>query len=466
MATLKEECGIFGIYTKTDDVAQPIYYGLTALQHRGQESCGIAVNKDREIEHYKDSGLVNEVFNEEILRGLKGNMGVGHVRYSTAGDAIWENTQPLVLRYIKGSLAIAHNGNLLNGTELKKEYEKYGSIFQTTSDTEVIAYAIARERVNSHSIEEAVSRAMKQLKGAYSLIVMSPQKLIAAKDPWGFRPLCMGKTEDGSIVFASESCGLDAVEASFVKELDPGEIVVVENGEVSYRRENCKNKGSVCIFEHIYFARPDSVINHQLVMDSRRLAGEILAEEHAVDADIVIGVPDSGVGAAQGYSKRSGIRLEEGFMKNRYITRTFIKPDQGARRQAVALKLNPIRQYIEGKRVVMVDDSIVRGTTSLRIINALRRAGAKEVHVRISSPPFLWPCFFGTDVPSRKALVAVNHTVEETAKLIGADSLGYLSMEKLREIVPCSNPHTDFCSGCFNGCYPIEDANAIAQSLA
>ncbi len=451
---LKEECGIFGIYAPSGDMAKEVYYGLTALQHRGQESCGIAVNYDRDISHYKDVGLVNEVFNDRILSELKGNMAIGHVRYSTAGSSRRENAQPLVLRYVKGELAIAHNGNLLNDDVLRKEYERSGAIYQTTADTEIIAYTIAKERVESPSIEEAVSRSMKKLVGAYSLILMSPKKLIAAKDPWGFRPLCMGKLDD-KIIFASESCAFDAIGATFVRELEPGEIVVVEDGNIKSFLDNVKEKQNICIFEYIYFSRPDSVINGQLVNDSRRMAGSILAKEHPVDADIVIGVPDSGIAAAYGYAKQSGIPLEEGFIKNRYITRTFIKPTQDERKIAVSLKLSPIKKYVEGKKIVMIDDSIVRGTTSQKIINFLRDAGAKEVHVRISSPPFLWPCYFGTDVPRRSDLVSVNHSLEETTKLIGADSLGFLSIESLSKIIPDAKMQ-GFCSGCFSGKYPVD----------
>ncbi len=458
MGKLKEECGVFGIYSHSNDnVATDIYYGLTSLQHRGQESCGIAVNKDRETSYYKDEGLVNEVFNEKNLKELIGNMGVGHVRYSTTGGARRENAQPLVLRYVKGTLAIAHNGNLLNAIQLRSEYEKNGAIYQTTSDTEIIAYTIARERVNCKSIEHAVSNAMKKLVGAFSLIIMSPKKLIAAKDPWGFRPLCMGTLErDGKkdIVFASETCALDAIGAIFERELLPGEIVTVEDGNVISNKDNCSAKSNLCIFEYIYFARPDSIINGQLVNDSRRLAGSLLAKEHPVEADIVIGVPDSGIPAAIGYSKESGIPFEEGFIKNRYIARTFIKPDQMSRRLAVSLKLNPIKKYIQGKRVIMVDDSIVRGTTSSRIVGLLREVGAKEVHVRVSSPPFLWPCYFGTDIPSREGLVAVNHTAEEVAKIINADTMGYLSVDALNYITPdCTS---GFCKGCFTGEYPCK----------
>lgn len=454
MANLHEECGVFGLWDPAGDCAQTTYYGLVSLQHRGQEGCGIAVNKDREIYQYKDVGLVNEVFNEKTLSLLpNGHMAIGHVRYSTAGGSTRENVQPLVLRYIKGTLAIAHNGNITNTAELKKELEMTGAIFQTTADTEIIAYLIARERVNSASIEEAVKKVMKRLKGAFSLLVMSPNKLIAARDPWGFRPLCMGKRDD-AIVFASESCAFDSIDAEFTRDIEPGEIVCLENGEIRTDRELCGGKSSLCIFEHIYFARPDSHIDGELVHETRLRAGAFLAQQSSVEADVVVGVPDSGLSAALGYAEYSGIPNGTGFVKNRYIGRTFIKPTQSERSLAVKMKLNVLKKVVAGKRVVMVDDSIVRGTTSGRIVNMLREAGATEVHVRISSPAFTWPCFFGTDIPSRDALIANKHTVEETAKLINADSLDYLSLENLHKIAPHST--CGFCDACFTGNYAVD----------
>ncbi|MBE6013444.1 amidophosphoribosyltransferase [Anaeropeptidivorans aminofermentans] len=454
MDKLHEECGVFGIFDMTrDDVAQTAYYGLVSLQHRGQESCGIAVNKDRDIYHYKDLGLVNDVFNNKILDSLQGNMAVGHVRYGTTGGKGRENAQPLVLRYLKGNLAIVHNGNLRNTDELKTEYERTGAIYQTTSDTEIVAYTIARQRAQSKSIEEAIERSMSILKGAYSLIVMSPQKLIAAKDPWGFRPLCMGKLNDG-YVFASESCAFDAIGAEYIRELEPGEIVIADKNGIREIKAACgREKEKLCIFEYIYFSRPDSKIGGQLVYESRKLAGRILAKEHPVEADIVFGVPDSGVASGMGYSVESGIPYEDGFVKSRYIGRTFIKPNQIDREIGVRMKLNPLKTNIEGKRVVMVDDSIVRGTTCAIIVKLLRKAGAKEVHVRISSPPFLWPCYFGTDIPSRDALIANKLSLEEIRKFIDADSLGYLSIENLNAIVP--NSDRTFCNACFTGDYAI-----------
>lgn len=461
MAKLHEECGVFGIFDPKGNPANTTYYGLVALQHRGQEGCGIAVNRDREIYHYKDVGLVNDVFNEEILGKLSGRMAIGHVRYSTAGGSARENVQPLVLRYIKGTLAISHNGNITNVDEIRKELEHSGAIFQTTADTEIIAYLIARERITAGSIESAVKNAMKKLKGAYSLLVMSPNKLIAARDKWGFRPLQMGKRDD-AVVFASETCAFDAIDAEFVRDIAPGEIVTIEaardGGDGYFMTEDtelCDSvPSSMCIFEHIYFARPDSTIQNEVVHECRKRAGAFLAMQAPVDADIVIGVPDSGLSAAQGYSEYSGIPIDTGFIKNKYIARTFIKPTQGAREVAVKMKLNVLKSAVQGKRVIMVDDSIVRGTTSGRIVKLLRDAGAKEVHVRISAPAFKWPCFFGTDIPDRDLLIANNHTTEETRKIINADSLEYLSLENLHNIAPSSS--CGFCDACFTGNYPVE----------
>ncbi len=454
MAKLHEECGVFGIYDPEGNPAVTTYYGLVALQHRGQEGCGIAVNRDREIYHHKDQGLVNEVFDEEKLEKLKGRMAIGHVRYSTAGGSLRENVQPLVLRYVKGQLAISHNGNITNAAEIRSKLERNGAIFQTTADTEIIAYLIARERINSGSIEKAVKNAMKLLKGAFSLIVMSPNKMVAARDPWGFRPLSLGK-RDNAIIFSSETCAFDAIDAEFVRDVTPGEIITIEDGEMRSDTELCgRQKTSLCIFEHIYFARPDSAIAGEVVHECRKRAGAFLAKQSPVEADIVIGVPDSGLSAAQGYSEESGIPIDTGFIKNKYIARTFIKPTQSDREIAVKLKLNVLKSAVNGKRVIMVDDSIVRGTTSERIVSLLRDAGAKEVHVRVSAPPFTWPCFFGTDIPDRDQLIANSHTIEETAKIINADSLDYLSIENLHKIAPNSN--CGFCDACFTGNYNVD----------
>jgi amidophosphoribosyltransferase len=437
---------------------------LYALQHRGQESCGIAVNNDREITYYKDMGLLNEVFDSEIIERLKGNMAVGHVRYSarkTANDP--ENTQPLVLKYIKGTLAIVHNGNIINGDELRREYMNKGAIFQTSSDTETMAYAIACERIGSKSIEGAIQKMMNTLKGAYSTIIMSPTKLIAFRDRWGFRPLCMGFDGD-CVVFASESCALEAVGAKFEREVEPGEIIVVDNGKIRSIKDNIhKDPNSICIFEYIYFARHDSVIHGQGVYNARKAAGKLLAKQHPVEADVVTGVPDSGIGAAMGFAEQSGIHYTEGFVKNRYVGRTFIKTEQKSREIAVKIKLNALKSNVCGKRVVMVDDSIVRGTTCARIVNLLRDAGATEVHVRISAPPFLWQCFFGTDIPTRTELIACNNSIDEVKKLIGADSLAFLDVKDLKEIV--KDIDCGFCDACFTGIYPVSPLDDKTENI-
>ncbi len=456
---LKEECGVFGMYDfDGNDVATSIYYGLFALQHRGQESCGIAVSDTMgpkgKVSTYKDMGLLNETFTPDVLSGLKGDIGVGHVRYSTAGSSTRENAQPLVLNYVKGTLGLAHNGNLINAPELRRELEYTGAIFQTTIDSEVIAYHIARERLNSKTVEEAVGRAMKKIKGAYSLIVMSPRKLIGARDPFGFRPLCIGK-RDNCYILASETCALDTIGAEFVRDVEPGEIVTISPDKgIESDKSLCipREKHGRCIFEYIYFARPDSILDGVSVYHSRIMAGKFLAMDSPVEADIVTGVPESGNCAAMGYAMASGIPYATAFVKNTYVGRTFIKPKQKNRESSVQVKLNPIREVVQGKRVIMIDDSIVRGTTSDRIVKMLRDAGAKEVHVRISSPPFLWPCYFGTDVPAREQLIAYNRTIEEIREVIGADSLGYLKLERLSELVDGK----EICRGCFTGQYPME----------
>ena len=456
---IKEECGVFGIYDfDGGDVASTIYYGLLALQHRGQESCGIAVSDTSgpkgKVLSSKDMGLVNEAFTPEIMEKLKGDIGVGHVRYSTAGSSTRENAQPLVLNYVKGTLALAHNGNLINAPELRKELEYTGAIFQTTIDSEVIAYFIARERLNSKTVEEAVGRAMKKIKGAYSLIIMSPRKLIGARDPFGFRPLCIGK-RDNSYVLASETCALDTIGATFVRDVEPGEIVTIspEKG-IESDKSMCipKEQHARCVFEYIYFARPDSFVDGMSVYNSRILAGRYLAIDSPVDADLVVGVPESGNCAALGYAMESGIPYGQAFVKNSYVGRTFIKPGQKNRESSVQVKLNALRDAVEGRRVIMIDDSIVRGTTSDRIVRMLREAGAKEVHMRVRSPPFLCPCYFGTDIPARDQLIAYNRSVDEICKIIGADSLGYLKEERLSQIVE----GREICSGCFTGKYPLD----------
>ncbi len=448
---LHEECGVFGIYDPVGDCARTAYYGLYALQHRGQEACGIAAINDRELSFHKDVGLVGEVFHEGILDELNGTMAVGHVRYSTAGGLRRENAQPLTLNYVKGTLALAHNGNLPHADELRTKFEYQGAIFQTTSDSELIAYAIAQARLRCPSVEEAVQKALSGLRGAWSLIVMSPRKLVAARDPWGFRPLCMGRRGD-AVMFASESCALDAVGARFERELGPGEIVAVEDGAVRTIQKPTGG-GHLCIFEYIYFARPDSTICGQSVHEARRRAGYFLAQEYPVEADVTVGVPDSGLDAALGYAEASGIPYGVGLVKNRYIGRTFITPGQDHREQAVRIKLGALRSCVEGKRVVLVDDSIVRGTTSRQIVSLLREAGAKEVHLRSSAPPFIAPCYFGTDIPNKDELIACRYSVEEIRAQTGADSLGFLSLDALKRIVP--DAACGFCDGCFTGKYPL-----------
>ncbi len=449
---LHEECGVFGVYDPVGDCDRTAYYGLYALQHRGQEACGIAAINDRELSYHKDAGLVGEVFHEAVLDRLNGTMAVGHVRYSTTGGTRRENAQPLTLRYVKGTLALAHNGNLPHADQLRARFEYQGAIFQTTSDSELIAYAIAQARLRCPSVEEAVRRALAGLRGAWSLIVMSPRKLVAARDPWGFRPLCMGRRGE-VVVFASESCALDAVGARFERELGPGEIVAVEDGQVRTVQPPSAGGGHLCIFEYIYFARPDSTICGQSVHQARLRAGQFLAQEHPAEADVVIGVPDSGLDAALGYAEASGIPYGVGLVKNRYIGRTFITPGQGRREQAVRIKLGALRSCVEGKRVVMVDDSIVRGTTSRQIVSLLREAGAAEVHLRSSAPPFIAPCYFGTDIPDKEELIACRCSAEEIRAQTGADSLGFLSLDALKRIAP--DAACGFCDGCFTGKYPM-----------
>lgn len=460
---IHEECGVFGICEKDNaDVASSVYFGLYALQHRGQESCGIAVCDDGVISHKRADGLVSEVFGRQELDQLgKGNMAVGHVRYSTFGGKNPNNIQPLVIRHVKGNLALVHNGNLVNAAELRREFEMSGAIFHGTSDTEAIAYAIVRKRLQCHSTEEAVERAMPELKGAYSCIIMTATKMIAFRDPDGFRPLCIGKTADGAYVAASESCALETVGAEFLRDVLPGEIVVICKDGMRSIGTHVREKNNICIFEYIYFARPDSVIEGVSVHHARVRAGEILAECSPVDADIVIGVPDSGLDAALGYSGRSGIPYGIGFIKNRYIGRSFIQPKQDQRENAVKIKLNAVKETVRGKRVIMIDDSIVRGTTSARIIRLLRDAGAKEVHVRISSPPFLHSCYFGTDIDSEENLIAGKYSSdEEIAKAIGADSLAYLPVERLGELAD----RKSFCKGCFTGAYPLDVTGASQKN--
>jgi amidophosphoribosyltransferase len=480
---LHEECGVFGVISpERADVADMAYYGLYALQHRGQESCGIVINDDGLFYSYKDMGLVSEVFSPDALSRLpRGNMAVGHVRYGTTGGTNRANCQPIEVNHQKGKMALAHNGNISNAAQLRDQLELSGAIFHTTSDTEIIAYIVTRERLKTPSIEDALSSAMYTLDGAYSLVLMSAQKLICARDPYGFRPLCFGKTPEGMYVAASESCALKALGAEFVRDLEPGEILVFGPEGMKSRREHCGRKQKkLCIFEYIYFARPDSVIDGVSVHGARVKAGRILARKHPARADIVVGVPDSGLDAALGFSMESGIPYGIGLIKNKYIGRTFISPGQNARLDQVKIKLSAIEESVKGKRVVLIDDSIVRGTTSGRIVRLLREAGAKEIHMRISSPPFLHPCYYGTDIDSREHLIACHHSVSETAGIIGADSLGYLPVSELDALIGreeklensregllggcgariregravCEN--RGFCSACFDGDYPTE----------
>ncbi|MBQ6282601.1 MAG: amidophosphoribosyltransferase [Bacilli bacterium] len=457
MKKLKEACGVFGAYNLDGkNISSVIYYGLLALQHRGQESCGIAVsNTKKDIKNilcYKDMGLVSQVFNKERILELNGDLGVGHVRYSTIGESIKENAQPLALKYIKGTLALAHNGNLINTEELKEKLQRNGAIFHTTIDSEIIAYYIAKERVKTKSIEDAVSKVMKIIKGAYSLILVSPKKLIGVRDPHGFKPLCIGK-KDNTYILSSETCALDSIDATFIRDVEPGEIVTITSKGILSDKRNCitNNRRGRCIFEYIYFAKEDSYIDSVSVYNARIKSGEFLAEDFPVEADLVIGVPNSGNTAAKGYARIANIPFAEAFVKNSYIGRTFIKPDQNERNIAVKLKLNVLKEVVRDKRIVLIDDSIVRGTTSKEIITLLRDAGAKEVHIRISSPPFMWPCYFGIDVPKREELIAFNYNKKDICKILGADSLEYLRVDRLSELVN----NLSICKGCFTGRYPI-----------
>ena len=450
---------VFGIFgTKTASVASSTYYGLYALQHRGQASSGIVVGDDGIFHSYKDSGLVNEVFTPRVLEELgQGQMAVGNVRYGTSDTKGRINAEPLVVNHIKGRMAITHDGKLVNYNQLRQELELEGSIFHTSNDVEVISYVITKERISAPSIEEAINRAMYRLDGAYSMIVMSPQKLIAARDELGMRPLCYGIRDDGEYVIASETCALDVVGATFIREIDPGEIVVFSKDGVKCIRDHCgKRAERLCVFEYIYTARPDSTICGCSVHLARKRAGKFLAKAHPVEADVVIGAPDSGIDAAIGYAEESGIPYGLGLIKNKYSGRTFIDPGQNVREDKVKIKLNPVPETVRGKRVVLVDDSIVRGTTCARVVKLLRDAGAKEIHVRSSAPAFLNPCYYGTDIASREVLVACNHTVEEMAKIFGADSVGFLPLEDVFKL-GISGSCKGYCAACFNGDYPTSE---------
>ncbi|MEN8907272.1 MAG: amidophosphoribosyltransferase [Clostridiales bacterium] len=451
---IKEECGVFGIYSRNNlEVARLTYYALYALQHRGQESAGIAVNNNGTISYHKDMGLVHDVFNKESIEKLIGKTAIGHVRYSTTGDSRIENSQPMVVQYKKGQMALAHNGNLVNAGEIRKGMEEDGVLFQSTIDSEVFANLISRYRKSNENIEDCIAKIMDIIKGSYTLIILTPKKLVGVRDKNGIRPLCIGKIKD-SYVLSSESCALDAIGAEFVRDVNPGEIVVLSEYGIKSVQTNTPQKASVCLFEYIYFARPDSIIDGASVHQSRLEAGRILAREQPMDADLVIGVPDSGLTAAIGYSKESGIPYGQGLIKNRYVGRTFIQPEQNQREMFVKIKLNAMKNIISNKRIVMIDDSIVRGTTSNWIVKLLKDSGAKEVHMKVSSPPVRYPCFFGMDFPSRNQLAAACNTVEEIKKMVGADSLGYISLEGIKKTPVGSK--CEFCSACFDGKYPIE----------
>ena len=452
---LHEECGVFGIWSSnTNNISYSIYLGLMALQHRGQESAGMALCDTNgpfgNVCHHKEMGLVSEVFDNETLAKLNGNIGIGHVRYSTTGFSSVENAQPLVLNYLKGTLALAHNGNIINCEEIRNELQSIGAIFRGTTDSEAIAYYIAKERAHTESIEEAVINTMAKIKGGYALLIMSPRKMIAVRDPHGLKPLCLGKIDD-TYVLASESCALDAVGAEFVRDIEPGEILTISKDGLHSEYYKTDKKAH-CIFEYIYFARLDSYMDGINVYDARINGGRALAKRYPVEADLVAGVPDSGITAAVGYSKESGIPFGIVFHKNSYVGRTFIKPTQEERESAVHTKLNVIAPVVKGKRIVLIDDSIVRGTTIANLIKMLKKAGAKEVHVRISSPPFLYPCYYGTDVPDNSQLIASSHSTEEIRKHIGADSLGYMSIEDLHEMTG----DLPICKACFDNKYPVE----------
>lgn len=457
---------VFGIFgTKTENVASSAYYGLYSLQHRGQASSGIVVNDDGLFRAHKDSGIVNEVFSHRTIEELGlGQMALGNVRYGTSATKDRINAEPMVVNHIKGKLAVSHDGALVNYADLRKELELQGAIFHTSNDVEVIAYMITRERLTAPSIEEAVNRAMDKLKGGYSMLVMSPQKLIAARDENGVHPLCYGIREDGEYVISSETCALDAAGAKFVREVEPGEIVVFHKDGVRSIREHCgKKEERLCVFEYLYTARPDSVINDCSVHLARKRAGAFLAKALPVEADVVIGAPDSGLDAAIGYSEESGIPYGIGLIKNKYIGRTFIDPGQNVREDKVKIKLNPVAETVRGKRVVLVDDSIVRGTTMARVVKLLRDAGAKEIHVRSSAPKFLNPCYYGTDIGSRAELIACRHSSEEMAKIFGADSVAFLPLEDVFKI-GASGTCKGYCAACFNGEYPTEIPTTSSES--
>ena len=457
--SIHEECGVFGIFNRNleHDAVQETYLALYALQHRGQVSCGIAARNGDNVDCITELGTVPDVFNKDKLASLtasgKGNVAIGHVRYSAQGEEDEINSQPRVMSYAKGSISIVNNGSLVSTAKLRSNLEAGGSVFQTNSNAEMIVHLIVRHRLQTENIEKAISRAMSELEGAYSFIIMSPKKLIAVRDPKGFRPLCYGKLGN-SYVIASESCAIQSIGGEVIRDIEPGEILVITEDAVYSNKDNCGQKTSMCIFEHVYLARPDSVIDGASVHRARLNAGKFLAIEHPVEADVVVGVPDSGIDAAIGYANESGIPFGIGLIKNRYIGRTFIQTTQRQRERSVQIKLNPLGNEIEGKRIVLVDDSIVRGTTCAKLIKKLRDAGAKEIHMRISSPPFINPCYFGTDISSKDKLIACKLDIDEICRFIGADSLGYLSRESMMKVA--ENSKVEFCSACFTGEYPVD----------
>lgn len=447
---LKDECGVFGIYSNDGlDTARLTYYGLYALQHRGQESAGIAVSDGENIQHYKGMGLVSEVFNDEILNGMKGNISCGHVRYSTTGESYIINAQPLVVKYKNGTLALGHNGNLTNAAEVRYRLEQEGSIFQTSIDTEIIATLVAR--YDDGDIVEAIRKSMNEVKGAYALTIATEDSLIGVRDPFGIRPLCLGK-KGNSYLLSSESCAFDTVGAELVREIEPGEIVMInDQGITSSKSPDCCTK-NLCVFEYIYFGRPDSTMNNVNLYLARKRSGQILFKEHPAEADIVMSVPDSGTPSAIGFSEASSIPYVEGFVKNRYVGRTFIQPTQNQREIGVALKLNVLEEMVKGKRLVLIDDSIVRGTTIKRLVKKLKAAGASEIHLRVSSPPVMYPCHFGIDTPSKAELLGSRKSIEAIREDLGVESLGYLSLDGVLEAVFDNNSS---CHGCFSGKYPF-----------
>ncbi|MCX7772300.1 MAG: amidophosphoribosyltransferase [Clostridia bacterium] len=452
---IHEACGVFGVDNMDNiDVSRLVYFGLYSLQHRGQESCGIAVNDNGQITGHKGMGLVAEVFTEKVLDRLEGKAAIGHTRYSTTGGNSLENCQPLIVNYKDGRLALAHNGNLINASKIRLDLENHGAIFQTATDSEVIANLISRNGLKCKDIEEVLKKTMDVIEGSYALVIMTQKRLIGIRDPWGLRPLCIGKLGN-SYILASETCALDAVGAEFIRDVLPGEIILIEEGQLRSVMYEHKKPHSFCIFEHIYFARPDSFIDGASIYRARLEAGRLLAIQHPAEADLVVGVPDSGLTAAIGFSRQSGIPYGEALIKNRYVGRTFIQPSQKLREQSVNIKLNALKEEVDGKRIVLIDDSIVRGTTTKKIVQMLKNAGAKEIHMRISSPPVLYPCYFGIDIASRDQLIAANHEIEDIREIIGADSLGFMTVEDILK-TPVGAPPNSFCAGCFTGRYPMK----------